>query len=129
MQDELEDKREEYLSIPHRELCDLMSTMKVKYNSKMDAACINSLATSKEGSINSDRNVSIRLRCNKKVNTGTLSRHSIEKIPPSTIGRRAIAFFAIRHECLSKITSHIAPKTSSENDPTNHLSRKDWEDP
>ena len=35
MRDELENNQEEYHSLPHEYWCDLLSTIEVKYNSKM----------------------------------------------------------------------------------------------
>ena len=49
-----------------------MSTMEVKYNSKSDAAHINSLATSKVALINSDNDNSNRVLCKNKARTGVL---------------------------------------------------------
>ena len=72
MQDELEDKNEDYSPIPHEELCYLMSTIKVKENKKIDADQIMRLTTSKLEPINSDRVNSIGVTRNNKVLTGVL---------------------------------------------------------
>ena len=46
MQDELEDNHEDYHSIPIEERCELLSTMKVKYNRKRVLYQIKRLANS-----------------------------------------------------------------------------------
>ena len=56
MQDELEDTHEEYLSITHEYLCDFLSTIEVKDNSKSSVSQIKRLTTSKAAPVNSDSN-------------------------------------------------------------------------
>ena len=46
--------------------------MEVRYNSKISAAQIKTLATSKAAPVNSDRNASVKLLQNKKSITGVL---------------------------------------------------------
>ena len=72
MQDKLEDKYEDYCSIPRENWCDLLSTMKIKENNKRSAAHINRLATSKASPINSDSGDYIGVLRKKKASTGVL---------------------------------------------------------
>ena len=72
MQDEFEDKSEDYCSLTHEKWCNLLSTMEVKDNRKRAAAQINMLATSKSAPVNSDSNSSVTFPCNDKARTGVL---------------------------------------------------------
>ena len=55
MQDDLVDNQEDYHSFTHEYRCDLLSTIKVKYNSKRAATQINKIAYAREASL-SDSN-------------------------------------------------------------------------
>ena len=71
MQDELEDNQEEYRSLAHGDLCDLLSTINFKDNRKRSSTQIKRLETSRAAS-NSDSKKSVRLMCKKRVRTGFL---------------------------------------------------------
>ena len=73
IQDELEDKREDYHSIPYKEWCDLLSTTEVKDKRKIAADQIKSIVTYKAQRGNSDRNDSVKVLRKKKVSTGVLT--------------------------------------------------------
>ena len=75
MQDELEDKHEDYCYTLHKEWYDLLSTMEVKDNRKMAAAHIKSLSPSKESHINYDIGNSVKMPRRKKARTGVLPIH------------------------------------------------------
>ena len=77
MQDELEDKQEDYCSLDHDDWCDIMSTIKVKDNRKRAATQINRIATSK-AAYYSDSDESIRVPRKKKANTGVINNHKQE---------------------------------------------------
>ena len=75
IQDELEDKHEDYRSITNVEWCKILSTTEANNNSKRAAAHTKRLATYKAALVNSDRNNSIRVPCKNKVMTGVLISH------------------------------------------------------
>ena len=72
MQDELEDKNEDYCPIPHEEWFNLISTMEVKDNSKRAVAQIKRLVTSKSVPVNYGSDDPIRFPRNKKVRTDVI---------------------------------------------------------
>ena len=72
MKDALEDNSEEYFHVPHKEWWDLLSTMKLKCNSRIYAAQIKRLSTSKAVPVNYESDESIKLPRKKKKITGVL---------------------------------------------------------
>ena len=83
MQNELEDKDEEYSSILHEEWCDLLSTIEFKDNSKRSASHIKRFATSKALSVDYYSGISIRVPRKNKESNGVLpdNKHHGENIP------------------------------------------------
>ena len=71
IQDELENNKEDYCPLAHEYWCDLLSTIKVKDNSKRAATQINMLATSRSAS-HSDSNKSVRVPCKNRARTGVI---------------------------------------------------------
>ena len=71
MQDELEDHPEDYLSLTYEDWCDLLSTIKVKDESKRAASQIKKIASARAAYI-SDRDESVRIPRKKKARTGVL---------------------------------------------------------
>ena len=129
MQDELEDNQEDYHSISNEYWCDLLTTIEVKDNMKMDTNQIKRLATYRESS-NYDSNESVRVPCKKRVRNGaTPSRKQQGERLRIIMEFSTIAHFARSQECPSKSTCCIALKTVLENVQNRSPSRKYWEDP
>ena len=78
MQDESEDNQEGYRSLTSGYLCDLLSTIEVKYNKKRAATQINKIKTLRATS-HYDSNESIKVPCMKKYRTGVLRKKQGEK--------------------------------------------------
>ena len=72
MQDELEENRYDYLSVPHKDWCELLSTIVVKYNRKISVAQIKMFAASKAAPANSDIDMSASVTRKKNSRTGVL---------------------------------------------------------
>ena len=66
MHDELDNISQDYLSVPHKDWCELMSTIVVKDNSKISAAQVKRLAASKAAPANYDFDMSARVTRKKK---------------------------------------------------------------
>ena len=71
MQDELEDHPEDYHSLNYEDYCDLLSTIKVKYERKRAATQIKKIASAISESL-SDSAGSVRILRKKKARTGIL---------------------------------------------------------
>ena len=69
MKDELEDNQEDYSSFTHEYWCDILSTVKVKYNRKREVTRINKIAALRAASY-SDSDKSVRVPRKKKARTG-----------------------------------------------------------
>ena len=69
MQDEIEDKDKDYHSFPHKEWCDLLSTMEAKDNRKRTTDQIKILAASKAVPANYFSNVSAKVTLKNKAST------------------------------------------------------------
>ena len=129
MQDELEDSQDDYHYPAHEYWCYLLSTIKVKENSKRYDTQIKRLATSK-AAYHSDRNESIRVLRDKRVSTGVIPNRKYQ-------GKDAPKHHGIQCYCAlckkAGITHQKYMPHSSENRfssvPTNSPSRMDWEDP
>ena len=74
MQDELENNQNYYHSLAHEYWCGLLSTIKVKGNSKIAANQVKRLTTSRAES-NSNIDESIRVPLKKRVRTGVIPSH------------------------------------------------------
>ena len=68
----MEDKHEDYCSIPHEYWYEILFDVEVTDNRKRSAAQIKRLETSKATPVNSDSNDSIKVPCKKKFSTGVL---------------------------------------------------------
>ena len=82
IQDGLEDNEEEYIYLDHKDWCDLLSTIEVKDNRKINATQIKRLATSTETS-NYDSHESIMVKRKKRVSTSVITsrKQQGEKTP------------------------------------------------
>ena len=91
MQDELEYHPEDYCPLTYEYWCDLLSTIKVKDESKMVSGQINKIAFSRESSL-SDSNNSLRIPRKKKDRTGVLRSTKYPK--------KAHKHHSIQHDCV-----------------------------
>ena len=74
MRDELDDHPEDYRSLTYEYWCDLLSTIKVRYERKRAAVHINNIASASTDPL-SDSDKSVRIPRRKKANTGVSNYH------------------------------------------------------